>query len=228
MDTSDDTTITSDENRSTSEDNTVTSEDIAEAFDDLGYSIDDPEIITKLRTFCDLYKLDKTKLSCAYLKFANKKSYKDPNFNILEEFEEEVLKKPIDETSRDIVAAAKKPCAKQKSIKDFFSSTSAGKSKEDMKGENGSVVVKKILFCRHCGAQKMHKGALETHEFNCLQNPFYRQYDQHKKNKKSDNNLAKSDNIQFKSTTQTPSKPSLENDPNETGYLFDKNHYRNM
>ena len=70
----------------------IATEDVVEAFDDLGYTLEDPKVIDRLCSLCDLYGIDENKMSCEYLVFANKKKFQAPTFDILEQFDLEVLK----------------------------------------------------------------------------------------------------------------------------------------
>ena len=155
----------------------VSKEDIVEAFDDLGYTLEDDKVIDKLQSFCDLYGVDQTKLSCDYMKFAVKTKFKEPSLDILEQFESEILGEASvnEEKLHDTkVFEAKKKTAKQKSLKDFFTSTSVTKSGCSKRTESP----KKLMYCQFCGSQMKHGGAKKTHEFNCMQNPKRRQFDQ--------------------------------------------------
>ena len=70
----------------------VSTEDIVEAFDDLGYTLEDPKVIDRICSLCDMYGVDETKVSCEYLAFAKKKRFQGPTFDILEQFDLEVLR----------------------------------------------------------------------------------------------------------------------------------------
>lgn len=70
----------------------VATDDLVDAFDDLGYTLDDPKVIDQLCALCDLYKVDENKVSCEYLAFAKKKNLQAPNLEIIEQFDQEVLK----------------------------------------------------------------------------------------------------------------------------------------
>ena len=70
----------------------ISAEDLIEAFDDLGYTLEDPKVIDRLCGLCDLYGVDENKISCEYLAFAKKKSFNAPNLEIVDIFDQEVLK----------------------------------------------------------------------------------------------------------------------------------------
>ena len=70
----------------------ISTEDLVEAFDDLGYTLEDPKVIDKLCGLCDLYGVDETKVSCEYLAFAKKKNLNAPSLEIVDLFDNEVLK----------------------------------------------------------------------------------------------------------------------------------------
>ena len=70
----------------------VATDDLIEAFDDLGYTLEDPKVIDRLCSLCDLYGVDENKVSCEYLAYAKKKQLQAPTFEIVEQFDQEVLK----------------------------------------------------------------------------------------------------------------------------------------
>lgn len=70
----------------------VATEDLVEAFDDLGYTLEDPKVIDRLCSLCDMYGVDENKVSCEYLAFAKKKNLQAPTFDIVDQFDQEVLK----------------------------------------------------------------------------------------------------------------------------------------
>ena len=63
-----------------------------EVFDDLGYCIEDSTVIDKLILLCNVYEMNVIKLSKEYLTYALEKKYDNSTLEILQKFEEEVLK----------------------------------------------------------------------------------------------------------------------------------------
>ena len=59
---------------SENEENTKELGKIVEAFDDLGYTLEDSKVVEILRTLCEVYKVNQSRLSREYLIFAMKKS----------------------------------------------------------------------------------------------------------------------------------------------------------
>ena len=70
----------------------ISTDDLLEAFDDLGYTLEDPKVIDRLCGLCDLYGVDENKISCEYLAFAKKKNFNAPSLEIVDLFDQEVLK----------------------------------------------------------------------------------------------------------------------------------------
>ena len=156
---------------SENEENTKELGKIVEAFDDLGYTLEDSKVVEILRTLCEVYKVNQSRLSREYLIFAMKKKYHNPNSEVLKEFELEVLKK------WNIGDEKLKQNVKQKSLTDFFQPTSGVLPKKRPE------IPKNFVYCQHCGASMKHNGARKTHEFNCMENPKRRKLDQCKETK---------------------------------------------
>lgn len=78
----------------------VSVEDIQEEFLDLDIEVTDQDVLLKLKEFCDRYNLDANKISCEYFAFYAKSGGREPNLDVLDEFERDKLRHLKGVTSR--------------------------------------------------------------------------------------------------------------------------------
>ena len=156
--------------------------DLIEAFHGLGFTLKDPEIINRLCYFCDQYGIDQNQVSTEYLDFAKKRNYQEPNFEILEQFDLEVLNglqsgsSTFDEPTRKSFRAKRKKYSEfesesesEKKLRECFGSETGSEyspTREDQKLDSDSDEDMEK------NKEKQNQSEIETPKL--VQNPFFK------------------------------------------------------